>query len=117
MQFSLFYHKGIQKIFWKTIDFIENLEMTQIAWGEGVIFFASLWRNEYENRYVIHPFRLTYQENTSKISKLTEFVELLPRSHSSSRNDNFVSTSKNRRILYPTRQPSAHEAVNLILQI
>ena len=33
MQFALFYPKDIQKSFWKTIDFVEILEMTQIAAG------------------------------------------------------------------------------------
>ena len=48
IQFAFFYPKDIQ-FFWKTIDFVENLEMTQIAGdgvgggiGEGVMFFASL---------------------------------------------------------------------------
>ena len=31
----VFYPKGIQNIFWKTIDFVKNLEMTQIVGGEG----------------------------------------------------------------------------------
>ena len=35
-----------------TIDLVENLEMTQ--GGGGIMFFALLWRNVYENRYVIH---------------------------------------------------------------
>ena len=34
MQFAFFYPKDIQKVFWKTIDFVENMEMTQIA-GDG----------------------------------------------------------------------------------
>ena len=37
MQFAFFYPKHIQKIFWKIIDFVGNLEMTQTAeegWGE-----------------------------------------------------------------------------------
>ena len=42
MQSAFFYLKGIQKIFWKTIDFVKNLEMTQIAGGGGIVFFASL---------------------------------------------------------------------------
>ena len=32
---NLFYPEDIQKCLWKTIDFVENLEMTQIAWGGG----------------------------------------------------------------------------------
>ena len=52
MKFPSFYSKSIQKYFWKTIDFVKNLKMTQIEWGEGgMTFFASLWRNA----YVIHP--------------------------------------------------------------
>ena len=35
MQFAFLYPKDIQKNFWKTIDFVENLEMTQIAGGGG----------------------------------------------------------------------------------
>ena len=31
MQFVFFYPKGNQKFFWKTIDFTENLDTTQIA--------------------------------------------------------------------------------------
>ena len=33
MPFALLYPKTIQKYFWKTIDFVKNLEMTQIAGG------------------------------------------------------------------------------------
>ena len=29
-------------VFWKTINFAENLEMTRVAGGRGVMFFASL---------------------------------------------------------------------------
>ena len=54
MQFAFFYRKDIENFFWKTIDFVENLGITQIA-GGGVTFFASLWRNAYEDLYVIHP--------------------------------------------------------------
>ena len=58
MQFAFFDPKDIQKRFGKTIDFVKNLEMTQIAaGGEGVMFFALLRCNAYENRYVIHPLR------------------------------------------------------------
>ena len=43
MQFAFFDPKDIQKRFGKTIDFVKNLEMTQIAaGGVGVMFFASL---------------------------------------------------------------------------
>ena len=36
MRFGIFYPKDIQKIFWKTIDFVKNLEMTQtVGGGEG----------------------------------------------------------------------------------
>ena len=35
MQFAFFYLKNIQKVFWKTIDFVENLEIAQIAGGGG----------------------------------------------------------------------------------
>ena len=31
MKFAFFYPKDIQKYFWKTIDFVKNLEVTQIA--------------------------------------------------------------------------------------
>ena len=37
MQFVFFFNpRDIQKFFWKTIDFVEKLEMTQIAGCEGV---------------------------------------------------------------------------------
>ena len=55
MQFAFFYPKDIQKNFWETFDFFENLEMTQIAGGARIVFFVSLWRSAYENRYVIYP--------------------------------------------------------------
>ena len=42
MQFAFFILKTFKYFFWKTIDFIKNLEMTQIAGGGGVMFFASL---------------------------------------------------------------------------
>ena len=42
--------------FWKTIDFVENLEMTQTAMDGMDMFFASLSQKEYDNLYVIHPF-------------------------------------------------------------
>ena len=35
MQFAVFYPKNILHFFWKTIDFVENLKMTQIAVGGG----------------------------------------------------------------------------------
>ena len=35
MQFNFFYTKDIQKFIWQTIDFVKNLEMTQIAGGKG----------------------------------------------------------------------------------
>ena len=35
MQFAFFYPKDIQKFFQKTSDFVENLEMTQIARDGG----------------------------------------------------------------------------------
>ena len=35
MQIVFFYIKDIQKIFWKTIDFVKNLQMTQTARGES----------------------------------------------------------------------------------
>ena len=31
MKFAFFYPKDIQKYFWKTIDFVKNLEVMQIA--------------------------------------------------------------------------------------
>ena len=37
MQFAFFYPKDIHKVFWKTISFVENLEMVQIAGGRGHI--------------------------------------------------------------------------------
>ena len=55
MLFAFFYPKHIPKVFSKTIDFVKILEMTKIAGGAGVVFFASLWRNAYENWYVINP--------------------------------------------------------------
>ena len=42
MQLVFFYPKDIQKFFWKIIDFVENLEMIQIAGDERVVFFSSL---------------------------------------------------------------------------
>ena len=53
MQLALSYPKKVQIFFWKTIDF-GNLEMTQMARMEGVMLFASIWRNAFENRYVIY---------------------------------------------------------------
>ena len=53
MQLALSYPKNVQFFFWKTIDF-GNLEMTQMARMEGVMLFASIWRNAFENRYVIY---------------------------------------------------------------
>ena len=35
MQFAFFYRKDIENFFWKTIDFVENLGITQIAGGGG----------------------------------------------------------------------------------
>ena len=57
MQFAFFYSKDIKNIFRKTTDFAENLEMTQAtrAGGGGIMFFASLWHNVYENRYAVQP--------------------------------------------------------------
>ena len=57
MQFAFFYSKDIKIIFRKTTDFVKNQEMTQTtgAGGGGFMFFASLWHNVYENRYVVQP--------------------------------------------------------------
>ena len=44
IKLAFLYPKAIQNFFWKTIDFVKNLEMTQIAWdarGE-IMFIASL---------------------------------------------------------------------------
>ena len=38
MQFVVFYPKDTQIFFWKTIDFVKNLEMMQIAGGGGPVF-------------------------------------------------------------------------------
>ena len=54
MQFAFFYPKDIKKLFSKTIDFVKNLEIMQIAGSGGVMFFTSLWPSAYENRYMIH---------------------------------------------------------------
>ena len=35
MHFAFFSPKDIQKFFWKTINFVKNLEMAQIEKGEG----------------------------------------------------------------------------------
>ena len=42
MQFVFFYPKDIKNRFSKTIDFVKNLEIMQIAGGRGVMFFASI---------------------------------------------------------------------------
>ena len=42
MQFACFYSKNIQKFFRKTIEFVKNLEMTQIAGGGVVGHWCSL---------------------------------------------------------------------------
>ena len=36
MSFAFYYPKDIQNFFWKTIDFVKNLEITQIAGGGGL---------------------------------------------------------------------------------
>ena len=41
MPFTFLYSKDIQKYFWKTIDFVENLEMTEMA-GGGESLWGSL---------------------------------------------------------------------------
>ena len=61
MQFVFFYPKVIQKHFWKTVDFVKNLEMTQIAAGRGGGEWGGvtqLWRNACKNWYVF----TTYSE-------------------------------------------------------
>ena len=74
MQFAFFYLKDIQKVFSKTIDFVENLEIWK--WrnsrrrGGGVMFFVWLWRNAYENWYVIHPlsaFEIIFKETVGGV--------------------------------------------------
>ena len=42
MQFAFFYTKDIQKNFQKTSDFVENLEMTQIARVGGRVLYVIL---------------------------------------------------------------------------
>ena len=73
MQLTFFYLKDIHKHFWKIIDFVENLEMTQIAGGDGVMFFVPLRRNAYENRYVIHP--LITAEKKVTVSNLISLMQ------------------------------------------
>ena len=46
--------KDVWNIFLKTINFVENLEVTHIIGAVGVMLFTSLWRITYENRYVTH---------------------------------------------------------------
>ena len=41
LQFVFLSPEDIQKVFWKTISFVKNLKMTQIAVG-GLMFFASM---------------------------------------------------------------------------
>ena len=55
MQFAFHYPKDINFFFWKTIDFVKNLEMTQIAGGRGFMYFTSLQRSGYENWFVFQP--------------------------------------------------------------
>ena len=57
MQFAFVYTENIQNIFWKSIDFVKNLEMTQIVVGGEVMLFASLWRNAYENWCAIYTLK------------------------------------------------------------
>ena len=49
MQFTFFYPNDTQNILRKNIDFVDSR-------GRAVMFFVSLSRNMYENRYVIHAF-------------------------------------------------------------
>ena len=43
MRFAIFYPKDIQNFFWKTIDFVKNLEMTQtVGGGDGGSYYLLL---------------------------------------------------------------------------
>ena len=75
MHVAFFYPKDIQKIFLETFDLVENLEMTQIAGGAGIMFFASLWRNAYENRYVTYPLDVCSLYNNIPHKKIIEAVK------------------------------------------
>ena len=54
IQFAYFHPEDIQKVFWKTINFVENLEMTQTARGRRAMFFALSGCNMYKYWYVTH---------------------------------------------------------------
>ena len=47
--------------------------MTQIAGGDGVMFFVSLRRNAYKKRYVIHP--LITAEKKVTVSNLISLMQ------------------------------------------
>ena len=53
MQFAIFYPKDIQKFFLQNYQFCRKSENKAKSWGRGFIFFASLYCNAYEDRYVI----------------------------------------------------------------
>ena len=52
--------------------------MTQIARGGELMFFASLWRKAYENRYVIYPL---FQMNDDSKWECLNTVELVYSGH------------------------------------
>ena len=78
MQFAFFYTKDIQKIFWKTIDFVKNLEMTQIAWGRGSCSLChyDAVRTKIDMRFTPYISLLTYlgQMRTGKFACLFDLT-------------------------------------------
>ena len=55
--------KKFRKVFWKTIDFVENLGMTLRTGSRGSCSLPLLWRNTYKNQYTIHPLQYQVSNN------------------------------------------------------
>ena len=46
----------------KTIHFVENLGMTYVTGGGGVLSFTSIWCNMWGNRCVTHPWKSCFEK-------------------------------------------------------
>ena len=73
MKFAFSYPKGIHKFYWKNIDFVKNLKMTQIAGGGGR--WGSCYLRQYDPmRTKIHGSSLILGRKTQIGLKITQLV-------------------------------------------
>ena len=64
MQFAFFILETLKNFVSKTIDFVEKSGNDSNSREQGLIFFASLWRNAYEYQCRIHSLLICIEQIT-----------------------------------------------------